>query len=64
MRQLYVNGKLARCMDEYHVFKRCLMGKLNAEVRALPRPARPAGRPASCCSPLAAALAPTPIRHR
>lgn len=32
IRQLYVNGKLARCMDEYHIFKRCLLGKLNPQV--------------------------------
>jgi hypothetical protein len=31
MRQLYVNGRLSRCWDEYTRFKNCMIGKLNPD---------------------------------
>eukprot|EP00879_Flechtneria_rotunda_P015810 GHRR01016533.1.p1 GENE.GHRR01016533.1~~GHRR01016533.1.p1 ORF type:complete len:171 (+),score=50.44 GHRR01016533.1:26-538(+) len=40
IRQLYVNGKLSRCWDEYTRFRNCLLGKLNPDqqIQILPEP--------------------------
>ncbi|WIA16833.1 hypothetical protein OEZ85_013770 [Tetradesmus obliquus] len=40
MRQLYINGRLSRCWDEYTRFKNCMIGKLNPDqvITVLPGP--------------------------
>ncbi|KAF6264734.1 hypothetical protein COO60DRAFT_1654904 [Scenedesmus sp. NREL 46B-D3] len=35
MRQLYVNGRLSRCWDEYTRFTNCMVGKLNPDQQGL-----------------------------
>jgi len=39
IRQLYVHGRLQRCMDEYHKFKSCLIGRADPARRAGATPA-------------------------
>jgi len=39
VRQLYVHGRLQRCMDEYHKFKSCLIGRADPARRAGAAPA-------------------------
>jgi hypothetical protein len=38
LKQLYVHGKLRRCMDDYTIFKECLMGKLHTRQEPLVKP--------------------------